>query len=206
MMYNKPMINFSWLELKPNIVKGGNQEEFEEYYSRIEKEIYYNHIPKSVFEEWIHAHHYKIETIRNYAWMDYRKISFEITSLNTNELIHAYIVKNYSDCVNDLHKAKTFSDFRMQPIDLDHWKLQGTWRTPPIVLDINSLPSIPNHSDISRKHKYQLVEGHTRFGYLISLLKMSQKEGVHINDQHDVYLMKYNEKQIRESNRSCQCK
>jgi len=201
-MYDKPMINLSWLELKPNKIKGGNDEEFDAYYSRFENNPWYKHIPKCVFEQWIHAHHDNLHTIKNYAWMDFNKISFEITFLKNNDLSQLYIIDDHIALVEDLCKSETFSDLELFEDDLHQWQEQGTWKTPPIVLDINTLPKIPKYSDISINHEYQLVEGHTRYGYLLSLLKMSQKEGLNISDQHEVFLMKYNKRQIRELNKS----
>lgn len=200
-MYDKPLVNLSWLELKPNTING-NQEELEKYYSRLKNDIYYGHIPESVFEQWIHAHHANDYTIKNYAWLDFNKISFESTFLNGFELRDLYVIREYDKYVAEVSQANTFLDFdKLNVIDLDCWKTKGTWRTPPIVLDINSLPRIPRHSDISSKHKYQLVEGHTRFGYLLSVFKMSEKEKVQMNVKHEVFLMKYNNRQIREINK-----
>ncbi len=202
MLYDKPLINLSWLELKPNLINGGNPEGFEEYYSRFEFDSFYKHIPFSVFEQWIHAHHANDNTIKNYAWMDFNKISFESTFLNCFELRDLYIIREYDKYVSEVSHANTFLDFdKLNEIDLDCWKTKGTWRTPPIVLDIKSLPKIPRHSDISSKHKYQLVEGHTRFGYLLSVFKMSQNEKVHMDDKHEVFLMKYHNRQVREINK-----
>ena len=51
--------------------------------------------------------------------------------------------------------------------DLEYWKMKGTWRVAPIILDARTLRNIPQHSEVVPP--YQLVEGHTRLGYLLAL-------------------------------------
>ena len=68
----------SWNILDPLKNEYGNIEFFEDYYERIKSIVEYSHIPSKVFEQWLWAHHDKIESINNYGWLEYEKIHFEL--------------------------------------------------------------------------------------------------------------------------------
>jgi hypothetical protein len=72
---------------------------------------------------------------------------------------------------------------------LDCWKENGTWKTPPIILDICSLTTeIPKWSELIPP--YQLVEGHSRLGYLHSMKRISDLNIGKIALKHKIYLIK----------------
>jgi hypothetical protein len=72
--------------------------------------------------------------------------------------------------------------------DLGYWKTNGTWRVPPIILDVNSVSIIPAYSKISEA--YQLVEGHSRLGYLLALANFCEKTKCRLADNHEIFLMR----------------
>lgn len=181
-------ISLSWLDLKPNEVKNGNEEDFEDYYPRIKSKEEYSHIPESVFEQWIHPHHQKWETLHNYAWLDYKKITFEEQSWTFEKLAKVNVIPEYMDFYLTRTKFDNFDDFLLGKENLSFWKQNGTWKTPPIILDVNSLKSnIPMWSKI--RGPYQLVEGHTRLGHLNSMKKVSDLSRGQISQTHKIWLM-----------------
>lgn len=182
------LVNKSWLELKPNEDLDGNQEWFDEYYSRISLKKDYNHIPKEVLEQWIHPHHKNYETLRNYSWINYENIEFSLCEWNLNQLSKIYVVENFRDYYIDRSNYSDFDQFCCTDEDLNHWKEKGTWRTPPIILDIKSLCSeIPKWSELIPP--YQLVEGHSRLGYLQSMKRISDLNIGKIAIKHGIFLM-----------------
>ena len=70
--------------------------------------------------------------------------------------------------------------------DKDHWKSHGTWRTPPVILDVKGFPHdvIPDYSDIGSG--MQLIEGHSRLGYLYAIANCS----LCLADTHKAYVVK----------------
>lgn len=182
------LINRSWLELKPNEDHNGNQEGFEEYYPRIGLKSDFHHIPKEVFEQWIHPHHCNDETLLNYSWIDLKMFQFKHCEWSLNEILNINVIDSYQDYFNDRASYNDFTQFFCRDIDLNEWQKHGTWRMPPIVLDVNSLKSpIPEWADI--KGSYQLVEGHSRLGYLHSVKRISELNKGNVGIKHKIYLM-----------------
>lgn len=183
------LVNKSWMELKPNEDNEGNQEWFDEYYPRIKLKRDYKHIPKEVFEQWIHPHHKKDETLINYSWIDYKNIEFIACEWNFDELSKLYVIDDYRDFFDNRSKLSDFEQFCCNDEDLKCWKEKGTWRIPPIILDINSLTSnIP--TDCELVPPYQLVEGHSRLGYLHSMNRISKLKKGNIASKHSIILMR----------------
>lgn len=185
--YEKPLIDISWLELKPNEIEFGNSEWFEDYYNRIAQKEEYKHIPKSVFEQWIHPHHNNTETLSNYGWINYKRIEFVLTEFSYKVLKNINIIENFQDYVNLRGSYQDLEEFCCTKIDLHYWQNEGTWREPPIVLDSSNFKYIPSWSNI--KFKYQLVEGHSRLGYLNSMKTIDNLKKCKIKDKHKVWLM-----------------
>lgn len=183
------MISISWLELKPNEVKHGNQEEFEDYFPRIKSKVEYQHIPESVLEQWIHPHHDNWQTLHNYAWLDYQKVTFEEQNWKFENLANVNVIPEFMDFYLSRTKFDDFKDFHLGKENLSFWKEKGTWRTPPIILDVNSLKEKPPAwSKIIGP--YQLVEGHTRLGHLHSMKRVSDLQRGQIAQTHKIWLMK----------------
>lgn len=183
------LISKSWLELKPNENSYGNQEPFDNYYSRISQKSDYKHIPKEVLEQWIHPHHKEHNTLRNYSWLNFENIEFSLCEWSHDELANIYVIENFKEHYNLRASYSSFEEFCCCDEDLNHWKEKKTWKTPPIILDSKTLgPSIPQWSEI--ESPYQLVEGHTRLGYLQSLRRILEINKTVFSTKHLIYLMR----------------
>jgi hypothetical protein len=182
-------IHPSWEFMRPNKNEKYQDFRFEEYYKRVSANKKLNHIPKTIFDQWIYYQHQEPNTLNNYAWINYEKIQFEIEEWSYDRFSNVSVIKNFMDYYSDRASYSDFSQFCCIPEDLKYWKENGTWRVPPIILDINLLLSIPSWSDLTAP--YQLVEGHTRFGYLQSLKRISDLNKGSIASTHRIYLMKY---------------
>lgn len=178
----------SWKDLKPLKGKYGNIEFFEDYYERIKPKAEFSHIPSEVFKQWLWAHHDKRESILNYGWLNYENIEFQLCNWTNEQLKNIYVIENYKDYYKNRSSYNNFDSFCCTPKDLKHWKDEGTWRTPPIILDIQSLGEIPNHCELISP--YQLVEGHSRLGYLQSMFKIDSLGKGNVAETHEIYLMK----------------
>jgi hypothetical protein len=73
------------------------------------------------------------------------------------------------------------------PKDLEHWKMHSTWRVPPIILNIKSFQHLPSYAELG--NHFQLIEGHTRLGYLLAL----ESEGLLRATEHKVFLLEAKE-------------
>lgn len=184
------LVNPTWLELKPNEDIHGNQESFEDYYSRIKRKEHFSHIPREVLKQWIHPHHKNHETLRNYAWINYEYTTFILCEWTYEELNKVRVIEQYSDYVHLRSSYDDLEEFCCKESDLKHWQEQGTWATPPIVLDVNPLlPLKPEWSDITPA--FQLVEGHSRLGYLNSMKRIVEAGKYKLADKHRIYLMQH---------------
>ncbi|WP_375238721.1 hypothetical protein [Aurantibacter sp.] len=183
------LIHKSWSDLKPNEESNGNFEWFNEYYDRIKNKIEFKDFPKEVLEQWIHPLHSNHQTIRNYAWMNYEFIGFELIEFEFQQLDELYVIEDFREYVDLRGNYSELNQFCCIDKDIEFWATNGTWRIPPIVLDTNSINSeIPNWSEISSR--FQLVEGHSRLGYLKSIKRINELGNVHMAQKHKVYLMK----------------
>lgn len=174
----------SWKDLMPyrdfNSRREG--EEFaEQYCARLQPRF---NIPLEVVDQWLYRLYYDIRSVKNYGWLDYDKVTFSEAMMPAITLSELNILEECCGWVNTRKACVPFQDFICRPQDTTHWKDKGTWRVPPIVLDVATLSDIPAYAEI--KGPYQLVEGHTRLGYLLSLLKW---RFVAPESEHRVYLM-----------------
>ena len=188
---DSPLVHQSWLELKPNEKLGGNSEYFDDYYLRIKNKGRYNHIPKSVFEQWIHPLHNNWETLCNYSWLNYLNTSFELVEWSFEALNKVNVINKFEKLCRLRAGYDDFDQFFCIEEDKIYWKNEGTWKTPPIVLDNDSINTkIPEWSELEGNH--QLIEGHSRFGYLRSIKKISDLNKSQIAKRHKIWLMKVN--------------
>lgn len=183
------LVNTTWLDLKPNEDNDGNQEWFEEYYERIKLKRDYRHIPKDVFEQWIHPHHKNEETLINYAWIDLSEIEFVKCKWDISQFLDINIIEDYQDYFVSRSSLSDFNQFCCTDSDLNYWKKNGTWRVPPIVLDVNSLRN-PKPVESELHAPFQLVEGHSRLGYLNSVKRISKLNKGNIAPEHYIFLMR----------------
>ena len=144
-------------------------------------------IPLEIFEQWLYCHYYEPNTIDNYAWIDYDRIQFSLVKFDCETIKDFRVINNFKQDVEYCSLHISYDTIPCFDIDMQYWREHGTWRTPPIVLDVNSLPKkhIPLHADIDSN--YQLVEGHSRLGYLLSIINCKLKHA----KSHKVYLIKY---------------
>lgn len=178
-------VSASYKNLKPN----RNFDHFDETdetkhecYKRLKQRF---NIPVEVIEQWIYPHYYNENSVINYAWIDYSKIVFEITDFEIGALKQINVIEDYLDYVECRKDSQPYDDFMCTKKDLEHWQTNNTWRVPPIILDVETLPTIPEFAEI--KGPYQLVEGHSRLGYLLSL----DKAEMLLKRKHEIFLMKY---------------
>jgi hypothetical protein len=184
-----PLVHDSWMRLKPNEIEG-SKESFDDYYPRILEKHDFSHIPKEVFEQWIHAHHDNPYTLRNYGWFDYEKVKFELVKWEASALIDIYVIESFREYVTSRAELKNLSKFMCKKEDLLTWKENGTWRTPPIIIDVRTLKTtIPRWSEL--QPPFQLVEGHSRYGYFKSMLEQEKGEK-RLAAYHSIYLMRVN--------------
>ena len=175
----------SWKSLKPHRDFNQFRETDEttiEYHLRLQKTF---DIPFDVVDQWLYPHYYNINTTNNYGWIDYNLVSFRLITLPFKQLATVNVVADYKPYVEGRSSAQAFSEFRCQKEDLEYWRTNLTWRIPPIIIDAESLHPIPNHAEVHSP--YQIVEGHSRLGYLIATSRCGLVLG---NSQHSVYVMR----------------
>jgi hypothetical protein len=179
------LINSSWLELKPNINMLGNPENFQIYYDRIRTNEDFKHIPKEVFEQWIHAHHSKPHTLKHYAWIDMKEIVFSIREYIYEEILQFYVIKECREWVETCSKIP----LKYIPSNfMENWERNGTWEVPPVVLNVLDFKSnSPKWTEL--KNKIQLIEGHTRLGYLRSLFKAEANGKISLAKSHKFWVL-----------------
>ncbi|MDP3432662.1 MAG: hypothetical protein Q8T04_06825 [Bacteroidota bacterium] len=182
-------IHDSWEFMNPNENEKYEDFRFEEYYKRVIKNEKLKHIPKIIFEQWIYYLHNEYNTLQNYAWINYENIEFDICEWDFTELTIINIIEDFREHVKNRSQYTDFDQFCCTDEDIDHWNEKGTWRIPPIILDVKSLNSkIPEWSELIPP--YQLVEGHSRLGYLYSMKRLTELNKGKISLKHWIYLMK----------------
>ena len=183
------LIHKTWLDLKPNEDINGNPECFEDYYLRIQNSEEYDNIPEEVFKQWIHPHHKNWKTLINYSWINYEFVEFELVEWSYEKLIDIYVLKRFRPYTESRGSFDNLVDFCCKKEDVLYWRDHGTWKTPPVVLDVRSLNKYcPKEKELHPP--FQLVEGHSRLGYLCSMNRIDKKGSYKIAEKHKVYLMK----------------
>lgn len=177
----------SWKALKPN--KNFNRisdsdESLCDYHLRLNSRF---NIPIEVLEQWLYNLYYDKRSVNNYGWMDFDRIEFVKTEMSFKKLSQVRVVENFKNYVEERSKYKTYDELPCIERDKRYWIDNDFWRTPPIILNVSTLPKneIHHYSDIGAE--YQLVEGHSRLGHLYSLHNC----GLLKKKKHFVYLMKY---------------
>ncbi|UOE36617.1 hypothetical protein MTP16_24310 (plasmid) [Hymenobacter monticola] len=160
--------------------------EFDAYYQRVHPLV--PNVPRAVLKQWIHGLQGEYVTMRNYAWLDYDHSLFSLEQWPTQGLLNLYVVEEYRDCVQTRERCQDFEEFCCTNRDLVHWKAHGTWRTPPVVLDVVSLGQLPPDKELVVPH--QLIEGHNRLGYLLAMAGMAQRGEAIVAVTHDVWVLR----------------
>lgn len=176
----------SWKTLKPlknfNQLKDTDESE-RQCYERLSDRF---NIPFDVISQWIYPHYFNRHTVNNYGWIDYSNCHFHEVNLEVSILTNLHVIKDFQPYVTSRESAKPFDDFCCMSQDKAHWESRGTWRIPPIVLDVDSLMGIPSYSEI--RGPFQLIEGHSRLGYFLAL----KRAGILSVTEHKVYLLSCN--------------
>lgn len=148
------------------------------------------HIPKEVLRQWICPLNRDLNSIRNYAWIDYFNSRFELETFSASFFIDKVSPNSYGQkLVNDLSQLRSYKSFSCVEEDKDYWKDMGTWKIPPIVLDVNSFrghTTIPDYVDYP--NDYVLVEGHHRLGHLRAAARIKDPN---LQEYHYAYVLKY---------------
>ncbi len=152
-----------------------------EYCKRVDDII---HVPIAVADQWLYCHYYNADTVDNYGWINYEQSIFELGMMGTEDIVNLNVIDAYQHYVLEKREADPFDSFSCISMDMQNWIQEGTWRVPPIVIDVQSFPELPAQADI--KGPFQLVEGHTRLGYLLSLYRT----GKHLKHKHEVYILR----------------
>jgi hypothetical protein len=153
------------------------------HYERLVKRF---NIPLEVIEQWIYPLYYNRNSTNNYGWLDFDSIVFIKKNLPFDVLLSVNVISDYKRHVDEGSRFKAYEGMPCTDRDREHWKRESTWRIPPIVLDVRSvdISQIPPHAEIHGN--YQLVEGHSRLGYLMA----AKNCGVLTKNEHLVYIMK----------------
>jgi hypothetical protein len=179
----------SWIDLEPLRTDSGNIECFDDYYNRIKLKKEYLHIPEIVFKQWLWAHHDKYQSIMNYGWMNYMCMEFTLCRWSNALLSEIYVIEDYREYYENRASYTDIKSFCCIDQDVQEWIKHGTWRTPPIIFDVTSIKgSIPNWCELVPP--FQLVEGHSRLGYLHSMFTLDKLGKEKVAEEHYVYLMR----------------
>ena len=155
-----------------------------EYQQRLAPRFY---IPIEVIKQWLYPLYYNRNSINNYGWINYDNVHYIESTMNYKTLSELYVIKKYQDYVNKISQCMAYNQFTCTKQDKEYWIKFSTWKVPPIILDVQSIPvtAIPNYADI--QGCWQLIEGHSRLGYLYSL----QNCKLLTQNIHKVYILKY---------------
>lgn len=182
-------VSVSWLDLKPNMKMNGNKEDLSLYLERVRKILpEYNHIPDTIFEQWIMGLHDNGYTIYNYGWIDFTKVEFELIKWDSSNFQNVKVIDEFKYFVSAKESFNDIRDFGCGKEAQESWLQKGTWLTPPIIIETKSFENIPEWSEI--KGEFQLVEGHTRLGYLKSLIRQNRERNIKLASKHFLYIMR----------------
>lgn len=148
-------------------------------------------IPAEVLEQWICAHYFNIETVRNYGWINYDSARFVLEHWSADALMALRVIEHYRRYVDAWAAADCPLDetqFIPGRGDDESWRSRGTWRVPPVVVDPVGLGDAPPYADIG--FAPQLVEGHTRVSSLRRFARLGTRSGVPVARRHAVYVLR----------------
>lgn len=157
-----------------------NDESITEYCKRVARTL---SVPTLVAEQWLYSLYSCGYSTDNYGWLNFTEAQFKCLSLNTTEVIKLHVIEGFEPYTSQIALNNGVDSFACIKEDKEHWKVHGTWRVPPVVVEIKAFPSPPSYADFSGK--IQLVEGHTRLGYFKALHSNNAK----LAEEHDIYLL-----------------
>lgn len=181
-------ISKQWEFLKPEIADGIVVEEFDVYYYRITESGRFSHIPQDVFKQWIHENYLSEISTNNYGWLNYEVVKFELVNMLVEEILKIKVVKSLRDSIINDRRITRIEEINCNKADMDFWISKGTWRVPPIVINVDSLKSkIPKGCELNQP--LQLVEGYSRLRNFHSIYKLKESNQINLAKNHLVYLM-----------------
>ncbi len=177
----------SWKALIPNKnfnCKCDSDESIDEYYLRLKEKFC---ISKCVLQQWLYELYYEKHIINNYGWIDFDKVEFKEVELSIEQLNQVYVINEFRGYVEEGAQYKAYKQLPCHEKDKEFWKGFGTWRTPPVILNVASLnqEDIPHYADIAGE--LQLVEGHSRLGYLYAIANCKHW----LKEHHKVFIIEY---------------
>lgn len=169
------------LETNKLLERVSSIESDEEYLVRLRSRLPY--FPDEVLEEWL-VRHGSFAFIY-YGWLDYRQFRFsreEWPSCNILELVTS---GNERDVDYWTEELRDFSE--AQQGGLGAFMISnGTWPSPPLVLDNAHGLRRPSGQPLSR---YHLLEGHHRLAFLRGLATDQRWQ---VAPSHEIWLVTYN--------------
>lgn len=173
----------SWKDLVPrrNFDQLDDTDEtVEAYVSRHAKRF---QIPYWVADQFLYAHYDNPHAVNNYGWIDYDIFRFREVQISLKILLRVNVFSAYQSYVQTRQRNTPYEGFCCTAKDKLHWEEHRTWRVPPILLNVSALHEIPDQAEIHGP--YQLVEGHSRFGYLLAHVE----HGVPVEKHHTVFML-----------------
>jgi len=183
---NSSELHSSWLEMEPLRVEHDNKEFFDDYYSRIGLLPQFSHIDESVFEQWLYEHHENHRMRKNYGWINYHEASISLEYLDVKRLLSANVIRDFRPYYSS--KCRTNKLNHISPIAKTYWMEYGTWKTAPIILENMTCARRPVWAEI--EGEIQLIEGHTRLGFLHAFYYGQLKGTISLQAHHAVWVLR----------------
>lgn len=140
-------------------------------------------VPLELAEQWLYGLFYWSHVTDNYGWIDYSTVEFVRERWTVRQILELQTV--FPSYVEEVAADTPLEQFGGRPEDLDNWRKLGTWRVPPVALDLEGLGVPPPWSEV--RGRFQLIEGHTRLGRLLSLARY---EPDRLAEEHDIFLVR----------------
>lgn len=164
----------SWFKYEPQ--SGENLENHKSYYERLT--TLKCEIPREIIHQWIFPHYNNANSQKNYSWIDLESVRFELKEYATSFFEDLNIIEDNREMVNK------YSIYDFPFWHRRFWANNGTWETPPIVINVNLfINEKPVEAELNGN--FQLVEGHNRLG----TLKLSKRDGRFVSDFHKVWIL-----------------
>lgn len=182
------IIHNSWKALSPkdNTV-WFDSTKFDSYMKKLPASL--SHIPTEVLWQWLCPFNDDDNSIKNYAWINYFYARFYLLSLPVEFFLEKVSPNSKGKELVDLRSVLTsYDSFNCVEYDKQYWKEKGTWRIPPVILDVASFKNytqVPEYVDYPAD--YVLVEGHNRLGYLRAAAHLEDRNFQHI---HSAYILR----------------
>jgi hypothetical protein len=147
-------------------------EEEEKYLARVRPIL--PNFPDDAIIHWLYRHNPQV--LREYKWINFPSLSFRLETWSTERILAE--VRHTNEPGVEIERRKLLQDRG------DHQKLSrlaayivsnGTWPTPPLVIDNDRGARWPNGSPIAR---FQAIEGMHRLGFLRALSQGSPELAV----------------------------